>query len=87
MSNTCMKATVEIAGMGRVYVDTYAHEIRIYSEDCVSSGSPVNVRTRKVSRDRRHYAEADRANAAGYSLTRTHASWRGTEVFALHTGN
>lgn len=52
------KATVELRGIGRVYVDTNRTAIRL-ANAVTTAGEPVNCRTVRVSRDKRYYAEAD----------------------------
>lgn len=57
------KATVELRGVGRVYIDTDRAKVRIANAVTVNGGTPVNCRTAKVSRSTRYYAEADRNDA------------------------
>lgn len=56
------KATVELRGVGRVYIDTNRAEVRI-ANAVDRNGTPVNCRQAKVSRNKRYYAEADRNDA------------------------
>jgi hypothetical protein len=52
------KATVELRGVGRVYIDTDRDKVRI-ANAVTTAGEPVNCRTAKVSRSTRYYAKAD----------------------------
>ena len=58
------KSTIEVTGLGRVYVATSAASIELAGGVTIE-GDPANCRTKKVSADKRHY---DAADAAGYSL-------------------
>ena len=61
------KPTIEITGLGRVYVDTSAKTV-IFALDIDSNGFPVNCVVKNVSTDKSYHKYADLIDAGGYYL-------------------
>ena len=61
------KPTVEITGVGRVFVKTDATAIK-FCGALTTGGDPVNVTEKKVSRDKKHEVSAMEVDACGYWL-------------------
>lgn len=62
-----MNATVEISGVGRVFVRTSLPRIKI-AGDVASDGTPVHLVEKRVSDSIRHAAKALKPEAAGWHL-------------------